>query len=67
MSRLQEKPSSLKRALQKMKFINFFYLLDPDCESGSGYGSRDTIESGSTAPPSRQYKYLVQLRMFEVA
>ena len=52
MSKLQEKPSALKRehpALQKMKFMNFFLclwvifaLLDPDCESGSGY------ESGST-------------------
>ncbi len=38
-----------------MKFFNFFLFLwvsfslldpDPDCESGSGYGSRDTIESG---------------------
>jgi hypothetical protein len=59
MSKLQEKLSALKRehpAIQKMKFINFFLCLwvifallgpDPDCESGSGYGSRDPIESGS--------------------
>jgi hypothetical protein len=57
MSKLQEKPSALKRehpALQKMKFIYFFLclwvifaLLDPDWESGSGYGSRDPTESGS--------------------
>jgi hypothetical protein len=57
MSQLQEKPSALKRehpALQKMKFINFFLclwvifaLLGPDGESGSGYRSRDPIESGS--------------------
>jgi hypothetical protein len=43
MSKLQEKPSALKReypALQKMKFINFFLcllvifaLLDPDTDS----------------------------------
>jgi hypothetical protein len=55
-SKLQEKPSALKRehqALQKMKYINFFLflcvtfaLLDPDRKSG--YGSRDPIESGST-------------------
>ncbi len=59
MSKLLGKPLALKRehqALQKMKYINFFLcmwvifaLLDPDCEPGSGYGSRDPIESGSTA------------------
>jgi hypothetical protein len=60
MSKQQKKTSALKRehppALQKMKFINFFLclwvivaLLDPDsdCETGSGYGSRDPVESGS--------------------
>jgi hypothetical protein len=57
MSKQQEKPSALKRehaALQEMKIINFFLclwvifaLLDPDRESGSGYRSRDPIESGS--------------------
>jgi hypothetical protein len=69
MSKLQEKPSALKRehsAFQKMKLIDFFLSIwvifalldsDPDCESGSGYGSWDPIESGSTArvlclPPS---------------
>jgi hypothetical protein len=56
--------SSYRRSLQpsieniqhfkKRKFINFaliFALLGPDldCESGSVYGSRDPIESGSTA------------------
>jgi hypothetical protein len=44
-----------------MKFINFFLRLwvifallepDPDCESGSGYGSRDPIESGSYSDPN---------------
>ncbi len=51
---------ALKRehpALLQMKFINFFLclcvifaLLDPDsdCESGTGYGSRDPIDSGSS-------------------
>jgi hypothetical protein len=46
MSKLQEKPSALKRelpALQKMKVMNFFLCLcvifdlldlDPDCKSG---------------------------------
>jgi hypothetical protein len=63
MFNLQEKPSAIKRehpALQKMKFINYFIffwlifaLLDPhpDCKSGSGYGSRDPIESGSDPDP----------------
>jgi hypothetical protein len=59
MSKLQEKPSALKRehpALQKMKFINFvlclwvtFALLVPDPDSESG--STDLIESGSTTNP----------------
>jgi hypothetical protein len=49
MSKLQERPSALKRehrALRKMKFINSFFLclwvifalLDQDCESGSTAG-----------------------------
>jgi hypothetical protein len=58
-SKIQKKPSALKRehpALQKMQFLNFLLLLcvifahldpDPDSESGSGYGSIDLIESGS--------------------
>ncbi len=48
-------PQTEHPALQKMKFINFFLflwvifaVLDPDCESGSGYRFRDPIESGST-------------------
>jgi hypothetical protein len=43
-----------KQTLQKMKDNNcflslwvIFALLDPDCESGSGYRSSDPIESGS--------------------
>ncbi len=55
MSKLQEKPSALKRehpTLQKSKFIIFFLCLwvilpswiHPDCESG--YGSTNPIESG---------------------
>jgi hypothetical protein len=59
MSKLQ-KPSAFKRehsVLQKIKFINcflffwaIFALLDPDpnCESESGYGAKDPIESGSS-------------------
>jgi hypothetical protein len=52
MSKLQEKPSALKRehpALQKIKFINFslfvghFALLDPDLDRESG----SRCESGS--------------------
>jgi hypothetical protein len=46
MSRLHENTSALKSehpALQKMKFINFFHF----CPLGSGYGSRNSIESGS--------------------
>ncbi len=54
--------SSQKRtsSTSKMKFINFllclwviFVLPDPDsdCEAGSRYGSRDSIESGSTVLP----------------
>jgi hypothetical protein len=55
MSKLQKKPSALKRehpALQNMKILYFFLflwvifaLLDPDSESG--YGSADLIKSGS--------------------
>jgi hypothetical protein len=53
------KSSALKRehpALQNMKFLNFFLFfwvnfalldLDPDFESGSGYGSTELIQSGS--------------------
>jgi hypothetical protein len=53
-SKIQEKPSVLKRehpALQKIKFMNFFLflcviftLLDPDLDYESG--SWDPIESG---------------------
>jgi hypothetical protein len=48
MTKLQEKPSALKRehpALKKIKFINFFLYLWEFLSSG--YGSRDPIESGS--------------------
>jgi hypothetical protein len=58
-SKLQKKPSALKReysALQNMKFLNFFLLLwvifallDLDSESGSGYGCTDLIQSGSNS------------------
>jgi hypothetical protein len=66
-SKLLDKPSDLKRehpALQKMKFINCFLFLwavfalldpDPDCESRSGYGSRDPIEFGSNPYPDPQH------------
>jgi hypothetical protein len=59
--KLQEKPSALTRkhpALIKMKFLNcflffwaIFALLDPYRVCGSGYGSRDSIESGSNPNP----------------
>jgi hypothetical protein len=59
MSKLQEKPSVLKReypALQKMKFINFFSMfVGHFCPSGSGYGSRDPIESGSNPDVDPQH------------
>ncbi len=35
---------SYKRSLSTLALLD----PDPDCESGSGYGSRDPIESGST-------------------
>jgi hypothetical protein len=51
MSKLQEKPSALKRghpALQNKKFLNFFLLfVDHFCPAGSGSGFTDLIESGS--------------------
>ncbi len=59
MSKLKEKPTALKGehlAFKKLRFINYvrgpWVILplldpDPDCEFGSGYGSRDPIESGS--------------------
>ncbi len=57
MSKLQAKPSALKRehpGLQKMNFINFFlclWVIFCPPGSGSGYGSRDRIESGSNLEP----------------
>jgi hypothetical protein len=60
-SKLQKKPSALKRehpALQNIKFLDFILLLwvifalldlDPNPDSESGYGSTDLIESGSEA------------------
>jgi hypothetical protein len=53
MSKLQEKPSALKRehpALQKMSFTNFFLCLWVIFAPGSEYGSRNPIESGSWDP-----------------
>jgi hypothetical protein len=62
MSKLQKKPSALKRGhptLQNMNFYKFFLLLwvifallDPDPNSGSG--STDLIESGSNPEPDPQ-------------
>jgi hypothetical protein len=39
------------------KFVGHFALLDldPDCESGSGYGCRDPIESGFNPDPDPQH------------
>jgi hypothetical protein len=56
MSKLHEKPAALKRehpALKKRNLLTFLYLWiifalldpDPDCKSGSGYGSRDPLNS----------------------
>jgi hypothetical protein len=61
MSKLQEKPSTLKRehpALQKIDLINFFsmflshflpFWIRIRIPNPVGYGSREPIESGSTA------------------
>ena len=49
MSKLQEKPSALKRehpALRKMKFLNLIFFVGHFCPPGSGSGSTDLIESG---------------------
>ncbi len=61
MSKLQKKPSALKRGhrtLQNMNFYKFFLLLwvifallDPDSEYGSGSGSTGPIEYGSNPDP----------------
>ncbi len=60
-SKLQKKPSALKRGhptLQNMNFNKFFLLLrvifallDPDPDSESGSGSTEPIESGSNPDP----------------
>jgi hypothetical protein len=70
MSKLQNKPSALKRehpALQNMKFLTFFLLLqvifallDPDSESGSG--STDLIEFGSNSDLKHCLRLLVFIR-----
>jgi hypothetical protein len=49
MSKLQEKPSALKRehpALRKMKFLNLIFFVGHFCPPGSGSGSTELIESG---------------------
>jgi hypothetical protein len=61
MSKLQKKPSALKRGhptLQNMNFYKFFLLLwvifallDPDLDSESGSGSTGPIEYGSNPDP----------------
>jgi hypothetical protein len=61
MSKLQEKPSALKKGhpiFQNMKFMNFFTflwvifaLLDPDPYSKSVSGSTDLTEFGSNPDP----------------
>ncbi len=59
LSESQEKPSALKGehpAYKKIKFINFFSIfVSHFCPpgSGSGYGSRDSDESGSNPDPIR--------------
>jgi hypothetical protein len=66
MSKLQKKPSALKRGhptLQNMNFYNFFLLLwvifvllDPDPDSESGSGSTGPIESGSNPNPCKLHE-----------
>jgi hypothetical protein len=61
MSKVQKKPSALKRGhptLQNMNFYKFFLLLwvifallDPDPDPESGSGSTGPIESGSNPDP----------------
>ncbi len=59
---------------KKIKIYNFFQflwvmfaLLDPgpDCESGSGYGFRGTIESGSNPAPDPQHCQNVSEKEFQ--
>jgi hypothetical protein len=51
MSKLQEKPTALRRehqALQNMEFLKFFSIfVGHFCHPGSGSGSTDLTESGS--------------------
>jgi hypothetical protein len=57
-SKLQEKPSALKRehpALQNMKFLNFFIFLGHFCPPGSG--STGLIASGFNSYPELDPKY----------
>jgi hypothetical protein len=61
MSKVQKKPSALKRGHPTLQNMNFkkkflllrviFALLDPDPDSESGTGSTDPIESGSNPDP----------------
>ncbi len=57
MPKLQEKPSALKKEHPALHFC----LLDPDpdCESGSRYGSREPIESGSTTQKNPSVQDLI--------
>jgi hypothetical protein len=55
-SKLQKKPSALKRGHPTFKNMNFynwviFALLDPESDSESRSGSTDPIESGSNPDP----------------
>ncbi len=71
MSKLQKKPSALKRGhptLQNMNFYKFFLLLwvifallDPDSESGS----TDPIESGSNPDPQPWY-HEIDLKFYNI-
>jgi hypothetical protein len=36
-------------------FMGYFAVLDPDPDSGSGYGSNDLIESGSNLDPDPKH------------
>jgi hypothetical protein len=58
MSKLQKKPSALKRGHPTLQNMNFYKFLSNFvghfCPPGSGSGSTDPIESGSNPDPDPQ-------------
>jgi hypothetical protein len=68
MSKLQDKPSALRTfSISKiLNLLTFFYVRGPFFSflpSGSGYGTRDVIESGSITDPDPQHRILQVLCM----